>query len=572
MQMVRRLLIVVSTALAAVTLGTDTLRACTAFCASGNGLVLVGNNEDASNPRTKLWFIPAKDGAHGRLYVGADDGWPRGGMNERGLWFDVFWVPYVTPKDSGLPRFPGNLVDRAMGECATVDDVVRLFSQYDRAFLSEAVYMFADANGDAVTIEMDAIVRKTRSHFVQANFHQSRSINGNGERRFTTATAMLETAGGDVSVDLFRRILASTYQRGSAPTLYSNIYDLKSRTMRLYYFHDFERAVTFQLDQELKKGARELDIPALFPHNAAAEKYAARRAPPASAPLGPFMTGLGTITALVLAAVVFGAIRGGRRFRAALAGVAIALALVVGAAAVAINVHPHPSSSWTNFSLGPASGTSTWIGSNGINSQGIPLTAIIATAYDIPAVRIVGPEWLSHTRYAMAASLPADTEEAFRGLLRQELDTRLHLRTHTETRPFDVLVLTATDDVRVERLEGNRPNVWVHDSGMDAQEAPMALIASTIQNVLKIPVIDETQLTGTFALELEWTADRLASVTAGLERLGLRLTRTQRPMKVLVVDEVRRDAGLVLMDRVGQLTSGAPPQVRRAITDLLTVR
>ena len=100
----------------------------------------------------------------------------------------------------------------------------------------------------------------------------------------------------------------------------------------------------------------------------------------------------------------------------------------------------------------------------------------------------------------------------------------------------------------------------------------MALIASTIQNVLKIPVIDETRLTGTFALELEWTADRLASVTAGLERLGLRLTRTQRPMKVLVVDEVRRDAGLVLMDRVGQLTSGAPPQVRRAITDLLTVR
>jgi hypothetical protein len=47
--------------------------ACTAFCAVGSGQVLVGNNEDWSNPRTKLWFVPAEPGSYGRVYVGFDD-------------------------------------------------------------------------------------------------------------------------------------------------------------------------------------------------------------------------------------------------------------------------------------------------------------------------------------------------------------------------------------------------------------------------------------------------------------------------------------------------------------------
>ena len=88
---------------------------------------------------------------------------------------------------------------------------------------------------------------------------------------------MLERAGDEISIDLFRRILAATYQNGGSPTLYSNIYDLRSQTMSLYYFHDFEHVVTFDLADELKKGERVLDIPSLFPRNADAETFAARR-------------------------------------------------------------------------------------------------------------------------------------------------------------------------------------------------------------------------------------------------------------------------------------------------------
>src|SRR5688500_6805798 len=167
------------------------VQACTAFCAVGGGRVLVGNNEDYSNPRTRIRFVPATPGSYGRIYVGFDDMWPQGGMNERGLWFDDFATPPVKVPASDLPSFGGNIVDRAMAECATVEEVIGLFSRYNRAFLDRGVLMFADASGDAVSIEPGALVRKTRPHFVQTNFYQSRGQGGSADRRFTIATSIL---------------------------------------------------------------------------------------------------------------------------------------------------------------------------------------------------------------------------------------------------------------------------------------------------------------------------------------------------------------------------------------------
>jgi hypothetical protein len=148
--------------------------ACTAFCAVGNGMVLVGNNEDYTNPRTKIWFIPTQSGRHGRMYVGLDDLYPQGGMNDQGLWFDQFLVPPVRAAEPELPHFRGNLIDEAMATCATVDDVVHLFEHHNRSFLTETIVMFADASGGAVAIDPAAIVRGTGDQFVQTNFHQSR--------------------------------------------------------------------------------------------------------------------------------------------------------------------------------------------------------------------------------------------------------------------------------------------------------------------------------------------------------------------------------------------------------------
>jgi uncharacterized protein (TIGR03435 family) len=107
---------------------------------------------------------------------------------------------------------------------------------------------------------------------------------------------------------------------------------------------------------------------------------------------------------------------------------------------------------------------------------------------------------------------------------------------------------------------------------MEAQEASIEHIARTLQGVLRAPVIDETGLSGTFELDIEWTEDRVASITAALERHGLRLTPSKRDLLALVVDDVRRDAALVVLDRVGQLTDNVPPGVRQAVVNMMTIR
>jgi hypothetical protein len=137
-----------------------------------------------------------------------------------------------------------------------------------------AVLLFADQSGDAVTIEPDAIVRKKDWALVQTNFYQSRTPAGTETcERFKIARRMLDDWHGDVSIELFRRILAATHQEGGASTQYSNIYDLKARVMYLYHFHNFENVVGIDLAEELRKGARKLEIPSLFPRTYAWEAH-----------------------------------------------------------------------------------------------------------------------------------------------------------------------------------------------------------------------------------------------------------------------------------------------------------
>ena len=108
-----------------------------------------------------LWFVPATQGTYGRVYVGYDDFAPQGGMNEKGLWSDAFaTAPVEAAASAGEPAPPGNMMDKAMAECATVEEVVRLYGRYDRSFMKGAVLMFADASGDSVVIEPDAVLRK----------------------------------------------------------------------------------------------------------------------------------------------------------------------------------------------------------------------------------------------------------------------------------------------------------------------------------------------------------------------------------------------------------------------------
>jgi hypothetical protein len=258
--------------------------ACTAFLVASDTQVLFGNNEDFWNPATKMWFVPAEDGGHGAVFFGFDDLSPQGGMNEAGLAFDGFATEAKPVTGSaGKVGFNGNLVLKVMAECATVDEVLEVFAQYNLAMMERFMLMFADATGDSVIIEGDEFIRKIGAFQVVTNFYQSEDPEGKnayGEgkacSRFKMANDMLEGAR-HVDVSQARRILDAVHVEGESNTLYSNIYDLDDRLVYLYSFHDFDNEVVIDLAEELEKGARVVDLPSIFPRNSARERFVAEQ-------------------------------------------------------------------------------------------------------------------------------------------------------------------------------------------------------------------------------------------------------------------------------------------------------
>jgi hypothetical protein len=248
--------------------------ACTIFMASKDGVTLVGNNEDFFNPFTRVWFVPAEKGKLGRVYFGFDNGAPQGGMNERGLCFDANALPSLKPtRSQHKPAFPGNLMEKVMEECSTVEEALALFDKYNLVMFSECQVMIIDAGGDAAIVQGDEIIRKVGRFQVSTNFRQS-PPNPSAPKcqRYAIAMEMLG-ASNEPSVPLFRSVLAATHQEGDGPTQYSNIYDLKKLVVHVYHFHNFENVVTLDLRKELEKGPRTLEIKSLFPRTHAAEAF-----------------------------------------------------------------------------------------------------------------------------------------------------------------------------------------------------------------------------------------------------------------------------------------------------------
>ncbi|MBN2543263.1 tetratricopeptide repeat protein [bacterium] len=248
---------------------------CTIFTTAEGDLVLVGNNEDWKNPNTKVWFKPAEEGKYGRVYFGFDNFFPQGGVNDQGLCFDWTATQLLEVENSAdKPVYEGNLIEKVMEECATVDEALALLDQFSKKFFERAQLMIVDKTGDAAIVEGDIIHRKEGKYQILTNFYQSQYEPDSFPcTRYKIADRML-SENENISIDLFRKILSAVHQEGDwGGTQYSNIYDLNAGLIYLYHFHNFEDGMLIEIDTELAKGENFYDIPMLFPDNFAYISY-----------------------------------------------------------------------------------------------------------------------------------------------------------------------------------------------------------------------------------------------------------------------------------------------------------
>jgi len=237
-------------ALALLVVSTKSVLACTIFILTDETRALFCNNEDWFNPATRLWFIPAGHGHMGCAYIGFDNGWAQGGLNEKGLAFD--WVAGVPEKyaiDPQLKPVRGNPSERMLESCATVEDAIAFYRTYLEPDFRRSRIMIADRTGASVVIG----ARNGKLHFDRQ--HRSRGF-GWANRQLEQELAK----SPEPTLAASSAILRACVQPGDGGTKYSNVFDLKSAEIVLFPDPRRNDPVRLTLAAELAKGGHYYEV------------------------------------------------------------------------------------------------------------------------------------------------------------------------------------------------------------------------------------------------------------------------------------------------------------------------
>jgi hypothetical protein len=236
--------------LAAFFIFTAPAPACTIFVLTDTNRTLFCNNEDWSDPKTRIWFIPSSGKHYGGVYVGFDNNYAQGGLNTEGLAFD--WVSGYNETwkpDPDIPIVWRNSGQQALEECATVEAAIAFFRKHqDRGFY-RAKILLADRTGASVIIG---------GKDGKLEVKQATQCRGFGYGEQTLKKLLNKTTPATVSNGA--SILRAAMQKGQYATKYSNIFDLNSGDIFLFPYPGGEE-VRLNLGVELRKGGHYYDMP-----------------------------------------------------------------------------------------------------------------------------------------------------------------------------------------------------------------------------------------------------------------------------------------------------------------------
>ena len=200
------------------------------------------------------------------------------------------------------------------------------------------------------------------------------------------------------------------------------------------------------------------------------------------------------------------------------------------------------------------------------------LADLIGFAFNVQAKQIIGaPDWLEKDRYDIEGT--PDTEGApsdkqVRGMVRKLLIERFALKFHHETREMPAFVLTvAKSGSKLTPTEANGPlpGLGFHPAtgglGLIARNATPGDLCTLLQGlVLDRPVVDHTNLSGRFDIDVTFTpddsqfgghppqlpkgadnAEPAPSLFEAMQQtLGLKLSPEKAQVDVVVLDHVEK--------------------------------
>jgi len=194
--------------------------ACSMFVIKKNGKVMVGNNEDFWNQNSRMWFERGNKNNFGVVYVGFDDLWPQGAINDKGLVFDGFAMPYLEIKDfeGKVPPKQEDFLQFIMRTCSKVEEVKEIFLKWDLRGMETSMFYFVDKSGKQLIIEGDSIGIRNQSYDIISNFYPSQYDNLNDVtiKHYQKGRKLIE-ANQDSSVSFCRIFKAYPRHPSSSP-------------------------------------------------------------------------------------------------------------------------------------------------------------------------------------------------------------------------------------------------------------------------------------------------------------------------------------------------------------------
>ena len=204
------------------------------------------------------------------------------------------------------------------------------------------------------------------------------------------------------------------------------------------------------------------------------------------------------------------------------------------------------------------SGGGPWIVTHGrFRAETGYVRGMIGWAYNVLAAQVKGgPDWIDREPYYVDARAgdPDAGPDQIRLMLRTLLTDRFKLIAHRDTQQGQIYTLTVgKNGPKLQDAKEGRKNYinWTGPGQVTFTENTTLLgLINILSSLLGSPVLDETDLKGSYNFSLEFTdprdprprqADSTPDLFAAIqEQLGLRLQATKGAVEVLVVDHMER--------------------------------
>ncbi|MEO5922936.1 MAG: TIGR03435 family protein [Bryobacteraceae bacterium] len=180
----------------------------------------------------------------------------------------------------------------------------------------------------------------------------------------------------------------------------------------------------------------------------------------------------------------------------------------------------------------------------------VNLKDMLGRAFRVQQYQISGPNSIESERFDVSATFrPGVTPEQVSQMLQALLADRFKLKIHRETKELPAYLLTVAKNGPKLKPSESDGDVATNSSGKAwhlTAKVTMRRLAEILTEQAGRPVLDHTDLAGSFDLKLDWTSGEASDAeipsifTALQDQLGLKLESTKAPVQSIVVDHVER--------------------------------